>query len=574
MPDPDFLLTIAQLNAIVGDVRANTLKIREIYLAAAERGADLVVTPELGVVGYPIEDLVCHPDLLAAARASLGVLAAATRGRRAALVAGLPLGGKAGVYNAAAVLAGGKVIHAVAKRHLPNYGVFDEKRTFIPGRLPHRPFVFKGVGIGLLICEDLWSPEVARELATNGADLLLSISASPFREDVYETRIHDVAGRRAAETGLPVVYVNTVGGQDEVVFDGGSFMLDAGGRRKFLMARWEEEVRDIGLAALPDPGPEDDMPDPLEEVWRVMMLSVRDYAAKTGFADVVLGLSGGIDSAVAAAVAGDALGPERVHAVRLPSRHTSDLSNDAAERMCRIWGFDMHTLSIEGVVAAAAASLGAEQSVAGLKPLTRENMQARARGYLLMTLSNDRGWLLLTTGNKSEIAVGYSTLYGDMCGGFNPLKDVYKTTIFALAAWRNRNRPAGLLGPEGVVVPEEIIARPPTAELAPGQKDEDSLPPYSVLDAILEEMVEKQSPMEEIVARGFAPAVVDKVYRMLLGAEYKRRQGAPGPKTTARAFARDRRIPIVNRFDPKMSGELEKMSGDGGAYAAALGKVE
>jgi NAD+ synthase len=283
------------------------------------------------------------------------------------------------------------------------------------------------------------------------------------------------------------------------------------------------------------------------------MLGIRDYVAKSGFTDVVLGLSGGIDSAVAAAAAGDALGPERVHCVRLPSAYTAELSNTAAEEMCRRWGFPMLTLPVGEVVNAAAATL-TPLSPNGLKKLTAENLQARARGYLLMTLSNDRGWLLLSTGNKSELSVGYATLYGDMCGGFNPLKDVFKTTVYELAKWRNRQRVSGLRGPAGTAIPVEIIEREPSAELAPGQKDSDSLPPYPELDAILTEFVEKWTPVEEIVAQGFARETVLRVFRLLKRAEYKRRQGAPGIKTTSRAFTRDRRIPMVNCFDPVMAG--------------------
>ncbi|MDR2391739.1 MAG: NAD+ synthase [Planctomycetota bacterium] len=541
-------IAIAQLNTSVGDIAANIRKIRDAYLKADADGADLLVTPELSVTGYPLEDMANIPDVVALAAAGLDELRRMTGGRRAALLAGAPMAGEGGVFNSAAVFQSGEIVQIVHKQCLPNYGVFDEKRNFIPETGPSGPFPLAGRRIGVLICEDLWFPDRSRELRSQGAELLLSISASPFRRDIQKVRVLDVAVKRAAETGLPVLYVNSVGGQDELVFDGGSFLLDAAGRRRFELPLWEECVG----ACEPWGGTGESVEgfaDSTECVWRAMMLGVRDYAAKSGFADVVLGLSGGIDSAVAAAVAGDALGPERVHCVRLPSRYTAELSNTAAEEMCRAWGFEMLTLPIGEVVAAATATLS-PLSPGGLKKLTAENLQARARGYLLMTLSNDRGWLLLSTGNKSELAVGYATLYGDMCGGFNPLKDVFKTTVYEAARWRNRNRPAGLDGPAGVVIPEAILERAPSAELAPGQKDSDSLPPYPELDAILAGLVEERTPVERIVARGFSRETVLRTYRLLRRAEYKRRQGAPGPKITARAFTRDRRIPMANGFDP------------------------
>ncbi len=552
-------IAVAQLNPLVGDIIGNTEKIRETYLDAEGRGADLVVTPELSLTGYPLEDLANYPDLLAATAAALDVLRLATGGRRAALLVGAPIIDHAGTYNAAVVFRDGQLLKLVRKKSLPNYGVFDEVRNFVAEAGTSTPFELAGRRVGVMICEDVWKPEASRELRDNGAEILVSINASPFRPDSLRTRVEEVAAKRVAETGLPLLYVNAVGGQDEIVFDGGAFMLDSLGRRALQMPQWEECVMDCDPDAPAGSHQNLAFPDPLESTWRAMMLGLSDYTRKSGFTDVLLGLSGGMDSALVAAVAGDALGPDRVHCVRLPSRYTADLSNSTAEEMCRIWNFSMDTLAIGAVVEAATATL-APLAPGGLKKLTAENMQARARGYLLMTLSNDRNWLLLSTGNKSEIAAGYSTLYGDMCGGFNPLKDVFKTTVFALAEWRNRNRPPGLAGPAGVVIPPEIITRPPTAELAPGQKDSDSLPPYPVLDAILAEMVEKCAPREDIVRMGFDRETVEKVYRMLKRAEYKRRQAAPGPKTSLMAFARDRRIPIVNGFDASMIERLSAMA--------------
>ena len=558
MAFPPLKIASVQFNPKVGDIVGNFRKLRELYMDADERGVDLVVTPELSLTGYPLEDLVNNPDLLDAAETASDALKALTLGRRTALVFGTPVRGEHGVHNAARVVHNGEVVHEARKRRLPNYGVFDEKRNFLPCVEPARPFTLEKSKVGLMICEDAWDPEVSRELWRAGANLLIAINASPFRPGIMETRVEDVIGKRVEETRLPFLYVNIVGGQDEMVFDGGSFLLDGSGKRTMQMPQWEECVVDVG--------PEDDdpsvsfsdFPDLLESIWFAMVVAVRDYARKSGFTDVVLGLSGGIDSAVAAAVAADALGAERVHCVRLPSKHTSDLSNDSAAEMCSIWGMPMSTMPIGEVTASAESTVSAAGLAPdGLKRLTLENIQARARGYLLMTLSNDNNWLLLSTGNKSEIAVGYATLYGDMCGGFNPLKDVYKTTVFALARWRNANRPEGLLGPADTVIPVEIIERPPSAELSPGQKDSDSLPPYDILDAILKEMVEKRTPVREISTKCDCPVeTVARVYTMLKRAEYKRRQGAPGPKTSSMAFARDRRIPIVNGFSPMETDEL------------------
>ncbi|MCC8180951.1 MAG: NAD+ synthase [Planctomycetes bacterium] len=559
MAKPKLKIAAVQLNPVVGDIPGNVMKIRDEYRKAVAHGPQLVVCPELSVTGYPLEDLANHPDVLTGALAGLQALAAAARD--AVLLVGAPVRRSGGVYNAAFALHNGDIVAEVHKRRLPNYGVFDEKRNFTPDPEPMRPFTVAGCRVGVIICEDAWSSDAANELAANGAELLVAINASPFRPDVLRARV-EMGQERVGETGLPFIYVNTIGGQDEVVFDGGSFMLDSDGKRVMQMPQWEECARVVDITAPPDAcyG----FPEPLENIWRAMMQGVGDYVRKSGFTDVVLGLSGGIDSALVAAVAGDALGPEHTHCVRLPSKHTSDLSNDSAARMCEIWGFSMETVPIGPVVEAAKGLLSPAAGQTELKSLTLENMQARARGYLLMSISNDRGWMLLSTGNKSEIGVGYATLYGDMCGGFNPLKDVYKTTVFALSRWRNSRRPAGCLGPSGEVIPVEIIDRPPSAELAPGQKDTDSLPPYEVLDGILEEMVENQAPRRVILEKGYDPAVVARVYALLKRAEYKRRQGAPGPKTTPRAFARDRRTPIVNGFDPLFIPALERMAANDG----------
>ena len=553
--------TLAQLNPVVGDIVGNLEKIRETYFDADARGSDLVVTPELSLTGYPLEDLANTGEVLDAAAIAVEVLKKATRGRHAVLLVGVPLRDDDNVYNAVVALGDGKLLAVVRKKHLPNYGVFDEKRNFSPDPGPQRPITVNGVRIGVIICEDCWTADVAAELHQNGAQLLVVANASPFRPCILESRVRDVARPRVTETGLPLLYVNTVGGQDEVVFDGGSFFMNAAGERLLQLPQWEECVMDCDTSQSVEALSDGAFPEPNEGIWRAMVLGLRDYVRKSGFTDVVLGLSGGMDSAAVAAVAGDALGAEHVHCVRLPSAYTSELSNRVARDMCDIWGISLDTVPINPVVEAAVSGL-CHMALDGLKKLSMENMQARIRGFLLMTLSNDRDWLLLSTGNKSEIAVGYATLYGDMCGGYNPLKDVFKTTVYAVSAWRNANRPHGLFGPDGVVIPQEIIDRPPSAELSPGQLDTDSLPPYPVLDAILRELVEEQASVEDIIAKGHPGEVVLRVYRMLKRAEYKRRQGAPGPKTTYRAFTRDRRVPIVNGFDPAMRQTLSGMLGE------------
>lgn len=551
-------ITAAQLNPVVGDVVNNVFKIREAFLEAEARGGGLVVFPELSVTGCPLGDLVNRPDFVDAAELAARALAAATAGRKAAMIVGAPVRRAGGVFNAALVVHGGRVVREIAGKGPSGRDAFDERRGFAAEGDASLPVAVRGMPVGVMVGGDAWSPEISRELCANGAKFLVSINASPFRPGILRTRVEEVAAARVEENGVPFLYVNAVGGQDETVFDGGSFLLDGTGKRVMSLPQWEECVMDFDAGNSGASIPDEDYPDALDDMWRAMMLGVRDYVGKSGFTDVLLGLSGGIDSAVAAAAAGDAIGPDKVHCVRLPSEYTAGISNSAAEKMCRTWGFSMETHPIGKVTAAAAQTL-AEGGVAALKGLTRENMQARARGYILMTLSNERGWLLLSTGNKSEIAVGYATLYGDMCGGFNPLKDVYKTTVFQLARWRNRHRPAGLLGPSGVVIPPEIIARAPSAELSPGQKDSDSLPPYDVLDAILADMTERRMSVAAIVEQGFPADVVERVHQMVARAEYKRRQGAPGPKAGCPASARDRRLPIVNKFVPGMLDALRSL---------------
>ncbi len=542
-------IACAQVNPTVGDVRGNAALIRRIRDEAAAQHADLVVFPELVLVGYPPEDLVLRPALVEAARSALGELQRESAGAGPGLAVGLPWKGENGVHNAVALVADGNV-ELRFKHELPNYGVFDEKRVFTSGPLPE-PVDFRGVRIGLPICEDIWFPTVSRHLAARGAQLLLVPNGSPFEVDKFLVRV-DHAVRRAADAGLPLAYVNQVGGQDELVFDGGSFVVNADGTRARMATFWRESLMLTKWTAngsvyrCEEDGAATEEPR-LAAVYHAMMLGLRDDVRKNGFPGIVLGLSGGIDSALTVAVAVDALGPDAVRGVRLPSRFTSAASQDDAEESARLLGIALDTVAIEAPVAAF------EESLAGIfagrpRDVAEENIQARARGVILMAISNKFGSLLVTTGNKSEMSVGYSTLYGDMCGGYSVLKDVYKTEVYALSRWRNHCRPGDARGPAGRVIPESSITKAPTAELRPNQTDQDSLPPYDELDAILTGLVEEERSVSEIVARGFARETVVRVQRMLFAAEYKRRQAPPGVKITSRNFGRDRRYPLTNAF--------------------------
>ncbi|MCY3671301.1 MAG: NAD+ synthase [Alphaproteobacteria bacterium] len=541
-------IAIAQIDPTVGDVAGNADRIRRARAEA--RGADLVVFPELVLSGYPPEDLVLKPDFQEACREACEALAAETADGGPALLVGLPWPEDGRLYNAVALLDGGE---AAAVRHkvlLPNYGVFDEKRVFDPGEMPG-PVSFRDVRIGVPICEDIWQPAVVECLEENGAEMLLVPNGSPFETTKDDIRLN-IAVERVVESGLPLAYVNQVGGQDELVFDGASFVL---GRDRALRAqlpawtesvaitRWERGADGMDCTG----GPMAEGNDGLSDIYSAMMLGLRDYVNKNCFPGVVLGLSGGIDSALSAAVAVDALGPERVRCVMMPSPYTSQASLDDALEAVTALGASYETISIEPAMGAFGGMLASAFGNRG-EDTTEENIQARARGLTLMALSNKFGHMVLSTGNKSEMSVGYATLYGDMCGGYNVLKDVYKTTVFALADWRNRNRPEGALGPAGRVVPQNIIDKPPSAELRPDQTDQDSLPPYDALDDILECLIEDELSVAEIAARGHGVETVERVWRMLDIAEYKRRQAPPGVKLTRRAFGRDRRYPIVNGY--------------------------
>ena len=546
-------IALAQLNPTVGDVAGNTEEVRRARDQAASLGADLVAFPELFLAGYPPEDLVLKPAFQAACRAAVEALARESVKGPAVLV-GTPWveGGK--LYNAYVLLNGG-VIEAVRfKVNLPNYGVFDEKRVFEPGPMPG-PILVKGVRIGIPICEDIWGPEVVECLSETGGEILLVPNGSPYWRGKTEHRLN-IAVARVVDSKLPLIYLNMVGGQDELVFDGASFVLNADRtvgaqlpafREDVALTRWRRDAGGWHCAAEQAAAQvqEGDKAD-----YAACVMGLRDYVEKNGFKGVVLGLSGGIDSALCAAMATDALGAKRVRCIMLPYRYTSQELLDDASCVAKALGVTYDILPIEQAVLGLEAAL--KPAFEGQKrDVTEENVQARARGTILMGISNKFGLMVVTTGNKSEMSVGYATLYGDMNGGFNPIKDLYKSEVFRLSRLRNVWKPEGALGPSGEVIPDNIVTKPPTAELRENQKDQDTLPPYDDLDQMLERLVEHEEPIASIVAAGFDRDTVVRVERMLNLAEYKRRQAAPGVKVTLKNFGRDRRYPIVNRFrDP------------------------
>ena len=527
-------LAAAQLNLWVGDIEGNVGKIIEAARHARdELKADLVACPELSMLGYPPDDLLLRTALPRAIEDGVARLLREVHG--ITLIIGLPEFAPEGRYNAAWVIRDGAVITRYRKQLLPNYGVFDEKRHFLPGSEGAAVFELRGVPVGVCVCEDVWGPGPAEAAKAAGARLLININASPYDLSKHHDRI-EVLRARTAETGLPILYVNMVGGQDELVFDGGSIGINGDGALAFRAPVFEEGVyvagfngRFVGQIAAEEP----------EEaaVYKGLVQATRDYVERNGFPGALIGLSGGIDSALVAAIAADALGPEKVWTVALPSRYTAGMSNDDARLQAERLGLRHSVLPIETAFGAFNQTLAASFAGRGAD-ITEENLQSRCRGVLLMALSNKFGQVVLTTGNKSEMAVGYATLYGDMCGGFAPIKDVYKTLVYRLARYRNS------LG-DGEVIPERVITRPPSAELRPDQKDSDSLPPYEVLDPILEAYVEDSRSIAEIVAMGYDQATVQRVAALVRRSEYKRRQAPPGPKITRRAFGRERRYPIT-----------------------------
>lgn len=546
-----FRLAVAQLNPTVGDVTGNTALVRSARAEAAAKGADLMLTSELVLAGYMPEDLVLKPAFVRKCMEAAGELASETADGGPAMLLGTPWRSEGGdVYNAVLLLDDGEIQAVRYKNDLPNYGVFDEKRVFKSGPLPG-PVNFRGIRLGLPICEDIWNDEVCECLEETGAELLLVPNGSPYWQSRAEERLQVVVAR-VVQTGLPLVYCNQIGGQDEVVFDGGSFALHGDRSLAFQMPQFEPSIgisdwRREDETWICTSGPVAKLPDLDEANWRACVMGLGDYVTKNGFPGVVLGLSGGIDSAVCAAMAVDALGADKVHSIMLPYRYTSEESIRDAAHCANALGLRYDTVPIaepvEGFTRVLADLFRETQS-----DTTEENLQSRARGVILMAVSNKFGHMVMTTGNKSEMSVGYATLYGDMNGGYNPIKDLYKTQVYHLAAWRNQNRPDGLLGPEGEVIPSNIITKVPTAELRENQTDQDSLPPYDVLDDILECLVEREMAVRDIEARGHDRQLIHRIENLLYIAEYKRRQAPPGVKITERNFGRDRRYPITNRF--------------------------
>ena len=542
-------IALAQMNQRVGDLDGNAAAILEMRREAA--GVDLLMVPELQLVGYPPEDLVLKPEFVRRTMEAADRLVASTSEPGPALLFG-SIHHEAGAnYNVMILAEAGQMIARTLKRELPNYGTFDEKRIFAPGPMPE-PIDFHGVKIGVPICEDIWLEPVCAHLAASGTEILLVPNGSPYELDKDDQRQRLVRAR-ALETGLPLVYLNRVGGQDELAFDGSSFVMHPDGELVVQMPDWEEALQvtewrreadgwrcATRTAHVLDPFPAD--------IYRAMMVGLRDYVERNGFPGVILGLSGGIDSALSAAIAVDALGANKVWGVMLPSKYTSGESLEDAEECARLLGCRLDVISIAPGVDALDGMLVPHRT-SNRPGLAEENIQSRLRMVTLMGLSNRFGHMLLTTGNKSEMSVGYATLYGDMAGGFSVLKDAYKTTVFALSRWRNRVKPEGALGPDGPVMPARVISKPPSAELRPDQKDEDSLPPYSMLDRILEGLVDKEMSVKEVaLATGADIALVSETETKLLRAEYKRRQAPPGVKIGTRNFGRDRRYPITNFF--------------------------
>ncbi|MFK3667285.1 NAD+ synthase [Ochrobactrum teleogrylli] len=545
-------IAVAQLNPVMGDIAGNLAKARAARVQAADMKADLILFTELFIAGYPPEDLVLKPSFVEACEKAVRDLAADTADGGPGVIIGTPLRRESGLHNSVMVLDGGEVIAERFKVDLPNYGEFDEKRVFEPGPLPG-PVNFRGVRIGIPICEDIWGDlGVSETLAESGAEFLLVPNGSPYHRAKMDRR-YQVVLKQVMLSELPMLYANQVGGQDELIFDGASFAFNPGNKFPCLqMPQFSEQIamtiwhRD-GDTWRCEEGEKALLPEELEADYSACVLGLRDYVNKNGFKDVVLGLSGGIDSAICAAMGVDALGPERVRCIMLPYRHTSGESLQDAADCAKALGvrYDIVPIAepVEGFMSALQPLFAGTDS-----GVTEENLQSRARGTILMAVSNKFGSMVVTTGNKSEMSVGYATLYGDMNGGFNPIKDVYKMQVYAMSEWRNSHVPQGSLGPAGEVIPNNIISKAPSAELRENQTDQDSLPPYPVLDDILECLVENEMSNADIVARGHPVETVQRIEHLLYLAEYKRRQSAPGVKITRKNFGRDRRYPITNRF--------------------------
>ena len=545
-------ILLAQLNNIVGDIKGNTSKALEILNKAKEESIDLVVFSELFLSGYPPEDLVLKRSFIKKCRISLDELTEFTNKKNLGFLIGLPILEDSNLYNAAALVDNGKVIGFSKKINLPNYSVFDEKRVFSKGK-NSKTFNFRGTEIGIPICEDIWEKDVCKDLKKQGCDLLISPNGSPFDKYKIDQR-KKIITERVSEIKTALIYVNQVGGQDELVFDGNSLAINPNKEFVFEAPAWEESLNvlefDEKNKVLVSQSSKKEMCSDIENIYLATVIGLRDYVEKNSFPGVILGLSGGIDSALCAVIAVDALGEERVSSFMLPSIYTSDESFTDSKECAKRLGISLETISIEKTFESINLSL--EKTFKGYsEDITEENLQSRIRGTLLMAVSNKKGQMLLTTGNKSEVSVGYSTLYGDMNGGFNPIKDIYKTEVYELAKWRNTNIPNNVYGKNKDIIPIEIITKEPTAELRENQKDSDSLPSYEELDKILEGLVEYELSTKELEEKGFALESIKKVENLLYISEYKRRQSAPGVKISLRNFGRDRRYPITNKFRDK-----------------------
>lgn len=544
-----FRLTLAQLNPTLGDLSGNADLVRTAFAEAKAEGSDFLAFPEMFITGYQLLDLVMKQAFAEDVQRVITGLAEELADGPAFGVGG-PMWGGDKPYNAYYICEGGRVVATILKHHLPNYAVFDEVRYYHSAD-PQGPVNINGVRIGFPICEDAWFEDVCETLEESGAEILISPNGSPYHRGKMELR-QSVVVSRVVETGLPMAYLNLLGGQDDQVFDGGSFVLNRGGALAVQMPQFEEVLEQVDFTRgdagwVAEPGTKARLPAEYEADYRVMVMALGDYLRKTGFKQVVLGLSGGIDSAIVACIAADAIGPENVHCVMLPSRFTSELSLDDARDVAQRLGVRLDTIPITPAREAVSASLA--PLFEGLdEDVTEENIQSRLRGVMLMALSNKFGSMLLTTGNKSEVAVGYATIYGDMAGGYNPIKDLYKTRVFETCRWRNREHRDWMLAPAGEVIPPRVIDKPPTAELREDQKDEDSLPPYSELDVMLEMLIDKDLSVAEVVAAGFQPEWVKKIERLIYLSEYKRFQSAPGARLTQKAFWLDRRYPVANRW--------------------------
>ena len=541
---------LCQLNFHVGNLKNNLDKILSAREEVRKKGGDLCIFSELSITGYPPEDLVLRKSFIESAQKVVDKLVKISEDDGPSIIIGYPRLNNNKLMNSAALISDGK-ISIIDKFHLPNYGVFDEQRVFNKDRMPG-PILFKGIKIGLMICEDMWYPDVAESLQESGAELLIAINGSPFDQNKEDERL-SVAVARVVETNLPLIYVNQIGGQDELVFDGGSFALDSSSKLKLQSSAWKEEINhikiinnnnsllDLSLSVV------NKISVGLESKYSAMVLGLRDYVNKNKFKGVILGLSGGIDSALAVAIAVDALGKDKVRGIRMPSKYSSEGSLKDAEESGRLLNIKVDTINIEEINKSYLSDL--KNLFVDLdKDTTEENIQSRIRGVLLMAISNKFGDMLISTGNKSEISVGYTTIYGDMNGGFCALKDAYKTDVYNLSKWRNDNYIDLFLGPRGLAIPSNSISKEPSAELDFDQKDQDSLPDYKTLDEILIKIIEEEASLESIISSGHDSEIVHRVYRLLLLSEYKRRQSAPGVKLTARSFGKERRYPITNAF--------------------------